>query len=255
MNNRLQTLLDRLPSHFVKDDDSNNYKLLSIIAENSNENRRIYDTILKFWDMNQSEGVGLDRLGKDEGISRGGMDDEEYRKMIKIQCVVNLSEGDIPTMNIILDAYMGDSFIGFQDGWKAFEPASLLAHIKKVPKHLPINLVKRIKPVGVKIYWILEQIVGAIHLQMISHSFDVMYPICNMFQTDTLPGKLANATIQGSLSQYEFDTYFPICNTFVTSTLNSVESQLNVELTHEYRDIDVLYPRASQQTVVGEGEI
>ena len=30
--------------------------------------------------MYQAEGYGLDRLGKDEGISRGGWEDEEYRK-------------------------------------------------------------------------------------------------------------------------------------------------------------------------------
>lgn len=71
-NQRLQTLLDRMPRQYPKNEESNNYKLLKIIAENGVENLAIQQTILKYWDVDQSEGYGLDRLGKDEGISRGG---------------------------------------------------------------------------------------------------------------------------------------------------------------------------------------
>ena len=79
MSNRLDSLLTRMPSHFAKDKESNNYKLLSLIAQGSEETRTVYDTMLKFWDVDQSEGVGLDRLGKDEGIACGSGDDTEYR--------------------------------------------------------------------------------------------------------------------------------------------------------------------------------
>lgn len=164
MSNRLDTLLELMPRHFAHDSDSNNYRLLKIIAQHSEDNRALYDTVLKYWDVDQAEGQSLDRLGKDEGISRGGWDDEEYRKMIKIQCIVNLSEGDIDTINLILDAYMGKDFIGIQEMWndpRQPEPAALKAKSNFDTDTVPKGLLKRIKPAGVRAYWvsyIFEQI-------------------------------------------------------------------------------------------------
>lgn len=255
MSNRLDALLERMPRHFAREPDTNNYKLLKIIAQHSEDNRALYDTVLKYWDVDQAEGVGLDRLGKDEGISRGGWDDEEYRKMIKIQCIVNLSEGDIDVINLILDAYMGDGFIGIEEGWKFIEPASLLGHVKSNIGGFPKDLIKRIKPAGVKFYWAVDAIVANLIVNLKTYNFPVPYRICNTFQTDTLPGKLAKGTLSLQHRGYTFDAFTPICGTFVTSTINSVQSNLNVELDNEFRDVDVLYRRASDNTITGEGEI
>lgn len=244
-----------MPSHFAKGEGSNNYKLLKIVAENSVENRAVYDTILKFWDVDQSQGIGLDRLGKNVGISRGSWNDENYRKMIKIQSILNLSEGDIPTMNLIMEAYMGDSFIGFQDGWKTFGPATLIALINDASMPLPNNILKKIKSAGVGTYWLLNQLMGQFSLKAKSYSFDVPYRITNTFHTADVPGKLAKGHTTVQYRHYEFDVHYPICGTFVTSTINSVQSNLNVELVNEYRNVDVLYKRAGQQTITGEGEI
>lgn len=254
MSNRLNALLSRMPSHFAKDEDSNNYKLLSLIAQGSEETRAIYNTMLKFWDVDQSEGIGLDRLGKDEGISRGSWDDEEYRKMIKIQCIVNMSDGDIPTMNTILDAYMGTDFIGLQDGYINFEPASLVLHLNSASKRLPIELAKRIKPAGVKLHWQLNELIGRLKLVLSSYSFGVSYPFCNTFRTADLPGILAAAKHLLQTRSYHFDAFQPICGTFLTSTFNSSESMLNIELANEYRNVHVYYPRASIEEFVQEGD-
>lgn len=150
MNRQLETLLNRLPQHFAREEDSNNYKLLSIIAEQSIESEKVLNTTLQFWDVDQAYGSGLDRLGKDEGINRDGMDDEEFRKMIKIQYILNMSDGDIPTMNLILDAYFGKNFIGLEEGWRVFdEPATLLANLQQIPSNIPYKMLKRLKPAGV----------------------------------------------------------------------------------------------------------
>ncbi|QTD40621.1 hypothetical protein [Sporosarcina sp. Te-1] len=116
----LDLLLKRLPSHYNKSTDSNNYKALSLVAKHIEANGNLYKTIQKFWDVDQAEGAGLDRLGKDEGISRGSFDDETYSKMIKIQYIVNMSEGDIESLNAILTAYMGDGFVNIEEGWNSF---------------------------------------------------------------------------------------------------------------------------------------
>lgn len=88
-----------------------------------------------------------------------------------------------------------------------------------------------------------------------SYTFDVPYPITNTFQTADVPGKLAKGHTTILHRHYEFDVNYPICGTFVTSTINSVSSNLNVELANEYRNIDVLYRRAGENTITGEGEI
>lgn len=201
---RLQTLLDRFPSQFANDPESNNYKLLSIIAENSHENRTVYELIQKFWDVDTAEGSALDRLGKDEGISRGSWSDEEYRKMIKIQNIVNLSEGDIPTMNLILDAYMGETFIGLQDGWADFETASLLLNITSSAKDVPTDLIKRIKPAGVCVYILLNELIEKLILSGDSYAWAIRGRITGRFKTASRPALLVGARLAQKESIYQF---------------------------------------------------
>lgn len=188
MSDRVETLLSRMPSQFKKNPESNNFKLLSLLASGSVENRTTYDTMLKYWDIDQAQGIGLDRLGKDEGITRGNMTDAEYRKMIKIQCIVNLSEGDIPTMNTILDAYMGNHFIGLQDGYVDFEPATLLLHLKNGVSSVPDDLIRRIKPAGVRVYILLSQLVDSIRIYVGTYGWTFNGRICGRFRTASRHG-------------------------------------------------------------------
>lgn len=178
-----------MPSHFAKGKDSNNYKLLSLIAKGSEETRAVYDTMLKFWDVDQSEGIGLDRLGKDEGILRGSWDDEEYRKMIKIQCILNLSEGDIPTMNLILDAYLGGNFLGFEEGWVSYQrPATLILETRPSESPHPLDLFKKIKTSGV----------GIIHVEVLNPDEPSLYQasICLSGEITTIYPYYANTPIE-----------------------------------------------------------
>lgn len=203
-----------MPSHFAKDQDSNNYKLLSLIAQGSEETRTVYGTMLKFWDVDQSEGVGLDRLGKDEGISRGAWDDEEYRKMIKIQCITNLSDGDIPTMNMILDAYLGDDFIGLQDGYIDFEPASLLLHVKEKSHSIPDNLIQRIKPAGVKIYVLLSHLVDIIKIYVGTYDWRLTGRMCGRFHTAARPGVIGLSPSLEKAFVYSWDIHSKVTGRF-----------------------------------------
>lgn len=203
-----------MPRQYARDEESNNYKLLKIIAENGVENLAIQQTILKYWDIDQAEGYGLDRLGKDEGISRGGWDDEEYRKMIKVQCVLNLSEGDLETMNQIMDAYMGTDFIGFEEGWREFEPATLLLNIRASAKSIPDELIKRIKTAGVGIYIFLNEINEFLILHAGTYAWPINYKICGRFKTAETHGALGKEILAVSDEIYGFVTNNRICGRF-----------------------------------------
>ena len=189
--NNLEKLLDRLPALFQKDETSNNYKVLSLVAGQSDELQLTHDTIQKFWDVDQAEGYGLDRLGKDEGIRRGGYDDEMYRKMIKIQYVVNLSDGDLETMSLILKAYMEEGFGGIEEGWDSDfgEPASFLVHLNDGADYFPSDLIKRIKPAGVGYYLLFDAIKGNIEISATFKRWKFPYPICGIAKCAPILGK------------------------------------------------------------------
>lgn len=191
----LEKLLDRLPALFEKDETSNNYKILSLIAGQSDELQLAHRTIQKFWDVDQAEGTGLDRLGKDEGIKRGGYDDEMYRKMIKIQYVVNLSDGDIETMSLILKAYMEEGFGGIEEGWDSDfgEPASFIVRVNDGADYFPADLIKRIKPAGVAYYLLFDAIKSHIEISVSCKHWKIPYPICNRAKCAPILGKNTGA--------------------------------------------------------------
>ena len=214
MSNRLDLLLMRMPSHFAKDRESNNYKLLSLIAQGSDETRTVYSTMLKFWDVDQSEGIGLDRLGKDEGISRGGWSDEEYRKMIKIQSILNLSDGDIDSINQILAAYMEKDFIGVQDGWMEYEPASLLVLIRSSATNVPFEILNRIKAAGVRIYVTVNELLEKIVLFGSTYAWDLKHKTTGKFKTISKHGAIGNEKITVIENIYDFPYRSRICGQF-----------------------------------------
>ena len=212
--NNLEKLLDRLPALFQKDETSNNYKVLSLVAGQSDELQLTHDTIQKFWDVDQAEGYGLDRLGKDEGIRRGGYDDEMYRKMIKIQYVVNLSDGDLETMSLILKAYMEEGFGGIEEGWDSDfgEPASFLVHLNDGADYFPSDLIKRIKPAGVGYYLLFDAIKGNIEISAAFKHWKIPYPICNRHWCAPILGKNNQAYLTINPNSINVNLPYPITN-------------------------------------------
>ena len=212
--NNLEKLLDRLPALFQKDETSNNYKVLSLVAGQSDELQLTHDTIQKFWDVDQAEGYGLDRLGKDEGIRRGGYDDEMYRKMIKIQYVVNLSDGDLETMSLILKAYMGNGFGGLEEGWNSDfgEPASFLVRLNDGADYFPSDLIKRIKPAGVGYYLLFDAIKGNIEISATFKRWKFPYPICGIAKCAPIFGKNIQADLTVNTDSINVNLPYPITN-------------------------------------------
>lgn len=252
----LDTILKRLPSHYDKKSSSNNYKALSLVAKHIDDSEELYATILRFWDVDQAVGKGLDRLGKDEGISRGSYDDDTYRKLIKIEFIVNMSEGDAEVMNIILEAYMGADFLYTEEGWSSFleEPASLILNVSRNTTSIPFQLVRRIKPAGVRVHYVAGAEPTHINVHVNTYDFPVQYPITNTFHTAEVKGGLAKIPVTLHEKAYVFEVLYPITNTFVTAPIAFENVQNNVLLTEEYRNNDILYKRAGT-IYAGEGDI
>lgn len=257
MSERLDTIVERMPRHFAREPDTNNYKLLKIIAQHSEDNRALYDTVLKYWDVDQAEGVGLDRLGKDEGISRGSWDDEEYRKMIKIQCIVNLSEGDIDVINLILDAYMGDGFIGIEDGWSYIEPASIIAHVSKCAQTLPSGLIGRIKAAGVRFYWLLSMGLEKLIMSHFQYHYPIYYEKCGELVTYPIVGLGLQSTIGLADYQYKYPIYYKPSDTFQTHLTPGQVFDDSLSLEHHQSRYPIYYPTTdtfNTDLLAGDGD-
>ena len=211
---KLDVLLNRLPALFDKEETSNNYKILSLIAKQGDELQELHGIIKKFWNVDTSEGYGLDRLGKDEGIKRGRYDDEMYRKMIKIQYVVNLSDGDLETMSLILKAYMEEGFGGIEEGWDSDfgEPASFLVHLNDGADYFPSDLIKRIKPAGVGYYLLFDAIKGNIEISATFKRWKFPYPICGIAKCAPILGKNIQADLTINPNSINVNLPYPITN-------------------------------------------
>lgn|GEM_PF-1994336 len=213
MSNLLDEILAELPENYETAEGSNNYKLLKLVAKGSEDSRELYDTIQRFWDVDEASGVGLDRLGKEEGLSRGGYDEETYRRLIKVQYVVNMSDGSIEDVNTILRAYMGKDFLYQQEGWDSDfeEPAAIMVNIRNSTQSFPVELMNTIKPNAVAFYIVANQLFEWLKLYARSYTFLVKYPITGRARTAPMAGASATWPWFVRARSYTFAVNYPRC--------------------------------------------
>jgi len=159
----IEKWIDRLPDHYRKDAQGNVYKFLKIFADKAQEAEDALQTIQDWFDIDQAQGLTLDRIGKDVGQPRFGLNDEDYRKKIKIKIRSNLSGGEIDTLNEISTVLMGENrFDGIQEGWSlpadfpiGPEPAMLLftAIVNGSNYGMPMAEMDSVSAGGIKTNW------------------------------------------------------------------------------------------------------
>ncbi len=109
----------RLPDAFAKDPESIIYKLLKLDTEAIDELRAVFGQIkIQAWrSIDDAEGATLDLIGYDLVLPRGGMDDIQYRRRLKLRVSTALSSGTINRFNEIFSEMMGEAYLGLQEGW------------------------------------------------------------------------------------------------------------------------------------------
>lgn len=103
MYNTTQDLVKRLPDVFKKED-SNIYKLLQIIGEESDQIKLAYEDIKKIKDIDQAQGVNLDNIGKNLNLRRTWEPDEVYRLLLKFKITAKLKNNFNTLIEIISTA-------------------------------------------------------------------------------------------------------------------------------------------------------
>ena len=93
-------MVSMLTDAYKKDSKSNNYKLFEVFAS---EFQKLYETQLKvrkFRSVDEAEGKTLDLIGANYNVSRGKMNDELYKPMIKAAIARTWCDG---TFNSVLE--------------------------------------------------------------------------------------------------------------------------------------------------------
>lgn len=247
---------DRLTDNYDKSRDSNISKMLQVMSEEANKSEQSYALMKYLSDIDTATGEALDAKGVNVGLPRGGRVDEDYRRLIKVKTIANLSNGDIPTMNKVLAAFMGGSFIGIEDGFKhTGEYATLFVKVANDTKIIPRDLVEDIKAAGVQVYYMAGAEQSIINIQFNGYSFDVPYKITNTFYTDAVKGAKIALEMALKTKAYNLNVNHPITNVLmvegeIQADLTVLRTSVMGNATHGVK----VYKRTGK-TVAGEGRI
>lgn len=94
----IDEMLAKLTSNYNNDPNGNIGKLFTLPADQMEELKSVFTDILNSRDIDQITGAGLDRIGVNLRQSRGNLNDDLYRVLLKTKTVANLSKGDINTI-------------------------------------------------------------------------------------------------------------------------------------------------------------
>lgn len=119
----ISNLVNRLPDTYKKDNESNTAKLLKTFEEELEEIKNELEGLEDLIDIDRATGWRLDIIGSNFNVRRRGLSDADYRYLIKLQIISNMSPGDIATLNQVGQFFLGDSYIRLQETWQD-EPAS-----------------------------------------------------------------------------------------------------------------------------------
>lgn len=89
----LTDMLNELPAALNNNVDSNNAKLLSILADDMVSMQELVDQINLWRDISNAKGGWLDKIGADWGVARNGFDDDFYRFMIRTKQLQRQTDG------------------------------------------------------------------------------------------------------------------------------------------------------------------
>jgi hypothetical protein len=244
----LTDMLSKLPDMFKKTSDSTIGKLFTIVSDQIDDLQNTLNTMEEWRDIDEAEGVVLDRIGQEIlQEPRGGVSDEEYRLKLKTRIIVNyLSDGDIETLIKLLEVYLGDHLVSVQtaanvkEGPFAGEPATLLITINGHDTYgIPFEELAKVLTGGVGTQWqyLLER------LTTIQNDYERwMYPFENYAGNLIAGGDQVSNDNRLYASNFELDdsyskamNAFPICGDFPEPFPNlNVDTASSLELSGSY---------------------
>lgn len=245
-DDRLKFLLNAVPGFWQQDEESNNHKALNLIANTFNDANGAISEINRLWHIDTSYGQGLDGIGKDVGLSRKGMSDDQYRRLLKVKRYLDMSDGTIPNLQIIFDAFLGEHYLYLEEGHTAIsEPAAVVLNISKNSTQIPYEVAHLAKSGGVRIYYSTTWDKLTVVVYAVEYEHKVYYPITNVECTGTQYGQGDHLTLVLTPKEYEHKVFLPITNVEKTSASTGFGEVTEIEVT----DKSMMY--IVNETIVG----
>lgn len=158
---KLIDMLQRLSDNYNKDENGNIAYLLTLGAEQLEDLEETLDRTKLWRDIDEAEGLTLDRIGRNVQEPRGDKGNSLYRDYIKVKIASNLSGGSIETLNGVLSVLLGDRDFWITEGhqfelpWTP-EPAAILITVADTGEQegLPFAATDLVAAAGVQVsYW------------------------------------------------------------------------------------------------------
>ena len=147
----LKNMITRLTSNYNKNENSNIYKLFSILAPEIEFLKELFEKIESWQGIKNAEGNALDLIGDDVRQERLGLTDEQYRPMLRFKVSLNKSNADIDSVNTAIKSITEDNFIRLHEGYDYInEPASIVIRLKSFDKNVRYDLIDNILAAGVR---------------------------------------------------------------------------------------------------------
>lgn len=213
-----EKLIEMITSRYTQEPNSNIAKIIRIIADQLNDLKETDLSLKEYQDIDSAVGKVLDRFGKDVGQERMGMEDDPYRFMIKTKDQANFSNGDIETINEMMETLLGNHYIELKESWRSsvneYEPAALELYIDPFSNSIPSPSIKRVISDGVQVHWHVKLRDELIRLKSSYTQFEVPYLKTNTFRTEARNGAGIYSELKVEDLSYGFQISYPICNTF-----------------------------------------
>lgn len=133
--------IERLPDCYRKDGGSNNFRLLELNRQATEELREDLKAVLNVLDLNQATGKTLDLYGDMLQQRRGLLNDEQYRYMLFSKIGRNTVQGDynsiMNTLVLMFNSQKGD--ITLDDLDLAEEERACVVKLTKFPIFVLVN--------------------------------------------------------------------------------------------------------------------
>ena len=147
----LKNMITRLTSNYNKNENSNIYKLFSILAPEVEFLKELFERIESWQGIKNAEGNALDLIGDDVRQERFGLTDEQYRPMLRFKISLNRGNADIDSVNTALKSITENNFIRLHEGYDYInEPASIVIRLKSFDKNVRYDLIDNILAAGVR---------------------------------------------------------------------------------------------------------
>lgn len=155
----LKNMLKRLTSNYLKIENSNIYKIFSLVAMPVEELKCLFDKINSWQGIKNAEGYTLDLIGEDVRQKREGRTDEEYRPILRFKNSLNFSGTDINSVNNSMVNISEGNYISLVEGFstESKEPACVILNLKEYNQNIDYDKIDEVIAAGVRAYLIVEK--------------------------------------------------------------------------------------------------